>query len=120
MLGCKPTSTPIYSKRKLGCEEKGVPIDKRRFEHLVGRLIYLTHAQPDIGFAVSVVSQFINHPMEEHMEAVHQILKYLKMTPRKGLLFKKNGCKDIVLYFDAGWARSQIDRKSTIEYCSLV
>lgn len=74
MLGCKPASTPIDSKMKLGREEKGIPVDKGRYQHLVGRLvylswrlIYLSHTQPDIGFAVSVVSQFMNHPMEEHM-----------------------------------------------------
>ena len=66
------------SKRKLGHEEKGVPVDKGQYQRLVGRLIYLAHTRPNIGFAVSVVSQFMNHPMEEHMEVVHQILRYLR------------------------------------------
>ena len=35
------------------------------------------------------------------MEVVHQILMDLKMTLGRGLLFKKNGCKDIVLHSDA-------------------
>ena len=74
MLWCKPASTPMDSKRKLGHEEEGVPVDKGRYQRLVGKLIYLAHTQHDIGFAVSVVSQFMNHPMEEHMEAVHRIL----------------------------------------------
>ena len=37
------------------------------------------------------------------MEVVHQILKDLKMTLGRGLLFKKKGCKDIVLHSDADW-----------------
>ena len=61
MLRCKPTSTPMDSKKKLRHEEEGVPVDKGWSQHLVGRLIYLTHTRPDIGFAVSVVSQFMNH-----------------------------------------------------------
>ena len=59
------------SKRKLGCEEEEVSVDKGQYQCLVGRLIYLAHTRPDIGFAASVVSQFMNHPMEEHMEVVH-------------------------------------------------
>ena len=58
------------SKRKLGREEEGVPVDKGRYQRLVGRLIYLAHTRPDISFVVSVVSQFMNLPLEEHMEVV--------------------------------------------------
>uniref|UniRef100_A0A803QI12 Uncharacterized protein n=1 Tax=Cannabis sativa TaxID=3483 RepID=A0A803QI12_CANSA len=32
---------------------------------------------------LSVVSQYMNNPTEEHMEAVTRILRYLKMNPRK-------------------------------------
>ena len=54
------------------------------------------------------------------MEVVHQILRFLKMTLGKGLLLKKNGCKDIVIYFDADWVGSKTYRRSTIRYCLLV
>ena len=40
------------------------------------------------------------------------------MTPGRGLLFKKNECRYIVLYSYANWAKSQIDRR--LGYCSLV
>ena len=63
MLGCKLTSTHVDSKRKLRREEKRVLVDKGRYQRLVGRLIYLTHTGPDIGFTVSVLSQFMNHPI---------------------------------------------------------
>ncbi|RVX08138.1 Soluble starch synthase 3, chloroplastic/amyloplastic [Vitis vinifera] len=61
---------------------------------LSGGLIYLSHTRPDIGFAVSVVSQFMHSPTEEHMEAVYRILRYLKMTPGKGLFFRKTENRD--------------------------
>lgn len=32
----------------------------------------------------------MNNPTEEHMKVVYRILRYLKMTPEKGLLSKKN------------------------------
>ena len=87
MLGCKPIDTPMDSQKKLGIEKESTPVDRGRYQRLVGRLIYLSHTRPDIGFAVSAVSQFMHSPTEEHMEAVYRILRYLKMTPGKGLFF---------------------------------
>ncbi|RVW29071.1 Retrovirus-related Pol polyprotein from transposon RE1 [Vitis vinifera] len=84
MLGCKPIDTPMDSQKKLGIEKESTPVDRGRYQRLVGRLIYLSHTRPDIGFAVSAVSQFMHSPTEEHMEAVYRILRYLKMTPGKG------------------------------------
>ncbi|RVX15740.1 Retrovirus-related Pol polyprotein from transposon RE1 [Vitis vinifera] len=92
MLGCKPIDTPIDSQKNL----------------------------PDIGFAVSAVSQFMHSPTEEHMEAVYRILRYLKMTPGKGLFFRKTENRDTEVYSDADWAGNIIDRRSTSGYYSFV
>ncbi|RVW23974.1 Retrovirus-related Pol polyprotein from transposon RE1 [Vitis vinifera] len=83
-------------------------------------LDYLSHTRPDIGFAVSAVSQFMHSPTEEHMEAVYRILRYLKMTPGKGLFFRKTENRDTEVYSDANWAGNIIDRRSTSGYCSFV
>ena len=37
----------------------------------------------------------MHSPCKVHLEVVHKILKYLKGTPGKGLLFKKNGGRSI-------------------------
>ncbi|RVW15029.1 Retrovirus-related Pol polyprotein from transposon RE2 [Vitis vinifera] len=50
MLGCKPIDTPMDSQKKLGIEKESTPIDRGRYQRLVGRLIYLSHTRPDIGF----------------------------------------------------------------------
>ena len=120
MLGCKPAETPMDSSTKLGANKDSVPVDKGRYQRLVGKLIYLSHTRPDIGFSVSVFSQFMNGPTEEHMEAVNRILRYLKMTPGKGLYFRKNTRKDIEVFVDADWAGSITDRRSTSGYCTYV
>ncbi|XP_059590837.1 retrovirus-related Pol polyprotein from transposon RE1 isoform X2 [Vitis vinifera] len=120
MLGCKPIETPMDSQKKLGIEKESTPVDRGRYQRLVGRLIYLSHTRPDIGFAVSAVSQFMHSPTEEHMEAVYRILRYLKMTPGKGLFFRKTENRDTEVYSDADWAGNIIDRRSTSGYCSFV
>jgi hypothetical protein len=61
MLGCKPVGAPIDQKAKLSAEA-GEPVDKDRYQRLVGRLIYLSHTRPDICFAVSVVSRYMYDP----------------------------------------------------------
>jgi hypothetical protein len=47
VLGCKPASTPVDQKLKLSAEV-GEPVDKKRYQSLVGRLIYLSDTLPDI------------------------------------------------------------------------
>ena len=63
--------------------------DKGRYQRLVGKLIYLSHTRPNIAFAVSVVSQYMHTPCEEHLEVMFQIFRHLKITFGKGLFFKK-------------------------------
>ncbi|KAH9717291.1 retrovirus-related pol polyprotein from transposon RE1 [Citrus sinensis] len=120
MLGCKPADTPMDSSKTFGTESDSVLVDRGRYQRLVGRLIYLSHTRPDIGFAVSSVSQFMNNPREEQMEAVYRILRYLKLTPGKGLMFRKNNKREIDVYTDADHAGNIMDRRSTSGYCSYV
>ena len=68
------------------------------YQHLIEKLIYLTHTQPDISFVVSIVSQFLNNPMEEHLNVVYRILRYLKGSPTKGLMFKKTLNRNLEVY----------------------
>ena len=56
MLGCKPVDTPMDLIKKIGQQKESTPIDTGRYQHLVGKLIYLSHTRPNIAFAVSVVS----------------------------------------------------------------
>ena len=60
MLGCKLANTPIDPNRKLGQIELNSSVDKGRYQHLVGKLIYLSHTCLDIVLAVSMVIQFRN------------------------------------------------------------
>ncbi len=120
LLECKPVDTPIVQNHKLGIYPDQKPADKGRYQRLVGKLIYLSHTRPDIAYAVSVVSQFMHCPSEEHMEAVTRILKYLKSSPGKGLMFSKNDHLEVEGYTDADWAGNISDRKSTSGYFTFV
>ncbi|RVW84930.1 Retrovirus-related Pol polyprotein from transposon RE1 [Vitis vinifera] len=70
-----------------------------------GELIYLSHTRPNIGYAVSEVSQFMHNPKEIHIEAVFRILRYLESTPSKVIQFPKAEGIRLEAYTDADWAR---------------
>ncbi|KAA0063376.1 Cysteine-rich RLK (receptor-like protein kinase) 8 [Cucumis melo var. makuwa] len=108
------------SQRKYTLDLLTATVDKEQYQHLVGKLIYLSHTRPDISFAMNVVSQFMQAPCEEHMEAIKRIMRYLKTTPGKGLMFRKIDKKTIETYTDSDWAGSVVNRKSTFDYCTFV
>ncbi|KAK8938354.1 hypothetical protein KSP39_PZI011478 [Platanthera zijinensis] len=116
VLGCKPAATPIDQRCKLGAEA-GEPVDREMYQRLVEKLIYLSHTCPDILFSISVVSRYMHDPRKGHMDAVYQILRYLKSAPGKGLTFRRNGHVRIEGYCDSDWASCADDRMSTSGYC---
>ncbi|RVX15414.1 ATP-dependent Clp protease proteolytic subunit-related protein 4, chloroplastic [Vitis vinifera] len=75
MLGCQPVNTPIEEGLKLCVEPNLVSTDKGRYQRLVGRLMYLAHTRPDLAYALSVVSQYMHNPGEQHMNTVMRILR---------------------------------------------
>ena len=103
MIGSKLSDTPMDPNTKLGVRSHGIAIDKGGQQCMVGKLIYLAHTRPDIGFSVSVVSQFMNNPFKEHMEAIYRILRYLKKDPGKGLFFRQTTNKTVEVFTDADW-----------------
>ena len=82
-------------------------------------MIYLSHTRLDIAYVVSLVSQFMHNPSKDHMNVVIQILCYLKSSPRRELIFRKDGHLNVEGYSDADWAGSS-NRKSTSEYFTFV
>ena len=54
------------------------------------------------------------------MEVVNKILKYIKTTSCKGLMFKKKNMKGIEAYIDSDCIGSVVDRKFTFGYCIFV
>ena len=54
------------------------------------------------------------------MNAMYQILRYLKGASGKGLIFRKHGHFNIEGYCDSDWAICANDRKSTSGCCMFV
>jgi hypothetical protein len=89
MLGCRPCGSPIDKNHQIYVESDDL-VDRVRYHRIFGQLIYLYHTRPDIAYAVSVVSRYMHDPRAGHMRVVYQIMKCLKGTHNKGLLFRAN------------------------------
>ena len=56
-------------------------------------------------------------PTTAHIKAVDRILRYIKRSPEKGLIYKKHDHLTLEGYTDADWTRSVDDGYSTTSYC---
>jgi hypothetical protein len=114
MEDCKPVLTPLAVGSKLSelhseddNEDTNFP-----FRELIGALMYVAvGTRPDISHAVSVLSQFSNCYRKKHCTAAKRVLRYLKGTIDKKLIYRKNQ-DNLTCYVDADWANCEIDRRS--------
>jgi len=120
MVDCRLCETPIDLKHRLKNDEEGATTDKGQYQRLVGKLIYLAHTRPDIAYVMSVVSQFMHNPKDSHLQAVYRLLRYLKFTPGKGILYTNHGNLNLECYTDADYVGALTDRRSTSGYCTLL
>ena len=120
MLDCKPVDTPMDLNVKLVPSQGELLRNPGRYRRLVGKLNYFTITRPDISFPVSVVSQFLQSPYDNHWDVVVRILRYIKGTPGQGVLYENRGHTQVVRYSDADWVGSPTDRRSTSRYCVFI
>eukprot|EP00253_Pinus_taeda_P009291 PITA_09291 len=90
MEECKAAITPTVMGLKLSREDSSKDFDSSLYKSIVGSLMYLTATRPDIMYAVSLISRFMERPKEAHWQAAKRIL--------------------------SDWAGSVDDRKSTSGY----
>ncbi|KAJ0576790.1 putative RNA-directed DNA polymerase [Helianthus annuus] len=116
MLKCNPEPTPLNTSEKLMLDDGAEKVDEGRYRSLVGGLIYLTHSRPDLAYAVSLISRFMQSPSKIHLGAARRVLKYVACTVDHGIWYKKNEICKLVGYSDSDWAACADDRKSTSAY----
>jgi hypothetical protein len=112
MSDCKPASTPIATAPVLSTSASDSLADPTPYRSLVGALQYATFTRPDITFAVNRVCQFMHNPSSAHFVAAKRILRYLKGSLDKGVLFQP-GPLTLTAFTDADWAGDPVDRRST-------
>jgi hypothetical protein len=81
---------------------------------LVGILNYLTTTTLDIAYSVSILSQFMAKPRENHWKATKRVLRYLKGIIDFGIEYTNDFDVEMTGFSD--WVGDPDDRKSTTGY----
>lgn len=109
----KPATIPMDPRISLSETEGDLLPDAAEYRRLVGKLTYLTISWPDIAYYVNKLSQFMSKPCVAHLQAVQQVLRYIKGTPAQGLFFPATSNLKLFAYVDADWDSCSSSRKST-------
>ncbi|KAK9931774.1 hypothetical protein M0R45_019038 [Rubus argutus] len=120
MEGSNAVLNPIVPGFKISKDETGVEVDATFYKQIVGSLMYLTATRPDLMYAVSLISRYMSQPTELHHMAAKRILRYVQGTVNFGILYKKEGNRDLAAFTDSDYAGCLEDRKSTSGYAFLL
>ena len=91
MWDCKPCATPLDSNSRLSmkdCPQVVDPALHRRYRSITGCLSYLVNmTRPDLAFAYSQLSKFVQYRGVVHFQAAERVLLYARGTYDQGIRF---------------------------------
>ncbi|XP_058726782.1 uncharacterized mitochondrial protein AtMg00810-like [Vicia villosa] len=119
-LAAKPSAIPFDPTLKLSPTDGDPLPDPTSYRRLLGRLIYLTNTRPDNSFVVQHLSQFLSKPLVPHFQAATKVLRFLKSSPAKGILFSASSHLKLYAFADSDWARCPLTSKSITGYCVVL
>ncbi|XP_021800375.1 uncharacterized protein LOC110744695 [Prunus avium] len=64
---CKPVSIPLPTGEKLKKVDESELADEGLYRKIVGSLLYLTATRPNLMYAASLLSRFMNSPTKKHL-----------------------------------------------------
>lgn len=103
----KGRHTPAHSSYILQRDKDGISFNNKTFDYrsVIGKLNYLEKcSRPDIAYAVHQCARFSSDPKQSHAKAVIHLVKYLKATRDKGIIFSPDENKGFRTYADADFS----------------
>ena len=124
MTQCSPCATPMEPGMQLeGAQESSHIVDQETYAKRVDQLLYLAmNTRPDIAFTVGRLAQFISNPDSACWAAMKHLLRYLKGTRTKGIIYglrQITGSENnshIEGYTDTDWASDTFINRFTTGY----
>lgn len=117
LVNAKVSKLPISQNHHLSSDDGTLLPNPNRYRRLVGRLIYLTIARPEIAYSVHVYSLFLAHPRQPHLAAAMKLVRFLKQAPGQGLFFPASNTFQLSAFCDADWATCPTTRRSITSFC---
>nr|GEV28881.1 hypothetical protein [Tanacetum cinerariifolium] len=79
---CNSIDTPLGEKSKLDKDLQGKPVDVTLKRGMIRSIMYLTSSRPDLTYAVCLCAQYQAKLIENYLNAIKRIFRYLKDTRR--------------------------------------
>ena len=107
----------MESNLKILSDASSEKVDAIMYHQMIGSLMCLMNARPDIFFAIDTLILFLVDLRHVHLIAAKHILRYLRGTVYYGLKYDANQRINLEGYVDSDWVDSAIYRKSTLRCC---
>ncbi|XP_028072934.1 uncharacterized protein LOC114275134 [Camellia sinensis] len=120
MMNCNQVGIPTEPGLKLTKDLEGKKVDNTLFKQIVGSLMYLTEARPNIMYSVSLISRYMECPAEYHLLVTKRVLRYLKGTFDFGVFYKKKVALDLIGFCESDYASDLDGRRSTSSYAFMM
>ena len=124
---CNPETTPLAAKTiftRADCPSEREQIEQqsesKQYRSVVASLLYFSRwTRLDISFAISKLSKFMSNPGRRHLFYLKRVLRYLKGTLNRCLVYDFAGQvprSGVYGYYDAAHADDIDTRRSTMAY----
>ena len=96
-------------------------VNPKEYQHVIGKLTYaIIHTRPDIAFPMGRLSQYLSDPAEHHRQALKELLRYIRSTVDRGIIYGNSRSPDFIDYSDSDFAADKLDRKSVLGYVCML
>ncbi|XP_015168571.1 uncharacterized mitochondrial protein AtMg00810-like [Solanum tuberosum] len=100
---CKAVGTPLVMNEKLTKDDGEERENPKVYKSLIGSLLYLTTSMPDIMFAVSLLSRYMQSLSTKHFGAAKRVLRYIRGTINYGIWYRNVENGALIGYSDSDW-----------------
>ena len=115
MSDCKPVDMPFPQNLQLNSKDGDALPSNTPYRELVGSLIHaMNYTRPNIAFAVSVLSRYMQSPRTPHWKAAKHVLRYLRGSTNCGIEFSGKG--EFFGAVDSDWGMDIDTNRSTTGY----
>ena len=118
MEDCNPVSTPLDPNNHLRAAQDGDErVNATAYQQINGSVGYLvTGTRADLSFTTTFLTQFNSDPIKAHMGAAKRVLRYLKGTRTKALVYPWGAPLVLTGFCDASYGNCLDTRRSFSAY----
>lgn len=97
----KDVNIPLLTGCMLSNDDGSIKANGMLYKNIIRSLLYMSATRPDLMFATSLFSKFMQSPLIEHFTTTKRLLRYVKGTVNYGLVYVKDESSDLLGYCDS-------------------